>query len=147
MSNSALNTQGVIMVRCLILVAGITACTTFVAASHNGTPTQVEELQEKRVELLTQRAAFFKSQTDAGEIKGDLLYLARIDLIKVQLDYADSSSDKQRYLNEMLETYDKLIEMADMQIRAGIAGGTAQADLLLLKSERVRCEIRLTELE
>ena len=111
----------------------------------------VNELKQKRIDLLQQRAEKLSEFLDAGKTDEGTRCLARIDLLEVQLEYADTLKEKTEKLNSLLEQFNIAIEHAKFLVdvprrHAGNPIAAAVSNLYLLKAERVRFEIILQEL-
>ena len=92
----------------------------------------------------------------APAVTAERIY-AEIGLIRARTDYARTAAEKKKSLAELVQKYNILVDSAHeaLQAPAGIpaaAGGrgatsTPGAELLFLKSERLRVQIELAELD
>lgn len=136
------------MTRTLTIIALGSALLLMTAGMHLSSANQVEELQEKRIALLTERVDILQEMTNQGQIGTIAVTRSQIDLLDAKLEYADSDDQRKDLINQLLEKHDAMIEIAEMQLRHGVTSSqTAHADLLLMKSERVGLEIKLAGLQ
>lgn len=110
---------------------------------------EVMKLQNMRIELLEQRVNKIKELVALDLTVASELIRPEIDLINARLDYTDSPAARKELLAELLAKHDKLIELAEFRVAQPAAPNSnraridrmAEADLLQLKSERVRIQI------
>ncbi|MGI9515953.1 MAG: hypothetical protein ACR2NP_02810 [Pirellulaceae bacterium] len=136
------------MIRVLTIVGLGSALLLMTAGNHFNSAIQADELEDQRITLLTERVELLQQMTIEGRIGSIEVTRAEMDLLKAQLEYSESDDASKNLINQLLEKYDQLIEVAEMRTLTGVSGSpTARADLLLVQSERVRTEIMLAGLQ
>jgi len=101
----------------------------------------VAELKERRLQLLSERAAITEACVRAGTAATHELAEPMIDLIRAKIEYAKSNDDRREFYTQWLEQQDVLIETAETRGKATVSIERTQFELLYLKSERLRIQI------
>ena len=115
----------------------------------------IAELQKQRIDLLRQRVEVARRWIAEGRAGTADLIRPQLDLLNAQLEYEESDDGKKKLLREIIDNYDKLIELAEFQLhmppRSSSDGVprplSAESHLLFLKSERLRIQIQLKAME
>ncbi len=127
----------------LLLITSITI-TIFCAAKTSQPQTQVDKLKKQRISLLQERVESMKQLTASAQVENTLLVRCEIDLFNAKLEYAETDFEKQNQIKSLIKKYDFLIEISESRLKSGLVQSKSPlADLLFLKSERVRYEILL----
>ena len=68
---------------------------------------QVDELQAKRIDLLTERVAELKELHEEARCDAITVTRAEVDLMEAKLEYASSNAEKRDLLRELLGKHDQ----------------------------------------
>lgn len=114
----------------------------------------IKTLEEKRISILQERVVRMKQFFGVKLIDKLELVEAQMDLIRAQLEYAESDEEKKELLSKLLELYDQQIEIAETNTHSPLhprskmnSQRDAVSHLLLLKSERIGVQIELKKLK
>ncbi|QEG22265.1 hypothetical protein [Mariniblastus fucicola] len=112
-----------------------------------GEQRDIAVLKAKRVMLLQERAGIYDELFARGAISAVDLAAPKIELIRVQIEYAKNNDDRRKLYDKWLKHHDALIRAAELLEKAPVAMSRSKSEQLKLKAERLRIEIERESLD
>lgn len=147
------------IILCVILVAGLVIIGAIVGANMLNSNAEsrnqevddaIADLQTQRIALLEKRLEITKRSLTSSAFEKRLQH-PQLDLLYAKLEYAKSEERRTQLYNQLLEFFDKQIELAKLAVDDPAVASSAETESNLahyyfLQSERLRIQIEFLEL-